>query len=112
MVDPLDAVLGALPDATIQIFLDCAAEMMDQACWGNKTQCGNVYLAAHNLTSALGAESGPLESRKLGDIAASYGMMATTGGNFGTTNWGRMYVAMRDTLLIVGVAGRRTTACL
>jgi hypothetical protein len=101
-------------DSVLQIYLDCAAEMIDPACWGDKTNCGHIYLTGHMLDGALGAERGPLTDQKIGDISASYADPPTLVGSgpFGSTHWGRLYEAVKSTLLVFAAVGRRTTVTL
>ncbi len=106
MVDPFDASITALSDALVQLYLDCAAHMISIECWGDKTNCGSIYLAAHLLSSAAGSESGPLTNRKIGDISAGYATaVVPTTDLLAGTHWGRMYLTLYDTVFSAGTTG-------
>lgn len=106
MVDPFDASIAALSDALVQLYLDCAARMICIEAWGDKTNCGHIYLTGHLLSSAAGSESGALTQRKIGDIQASYATATLPSSDLlAGTHWGRMYLAMYDTVFSAGTTG-------
>jgi len=61
------------------------------------------------LTVAAGGEAGPVESRKIDKIEEKFGTIwnPDLDPSFGTTKWGRLYLQLKSTLLILPVAGRR-----
>lgn len=106
LVSPLDSSLDALSDPTIQLYLDCAALMISLEVWGDKAQCGHIYLTAHLLKVAKGLEAGPLTQKKIGDIQATYAnAVSPSSSELGSTTWGRLYTVMYDTVFSGGTTG-------
>ena len=98
--------MAALSDPLVQLYLDCSARMISIEAWGDKTNCGHIYLTGHLLSSAEGHESGPLTARKIGDISASYASATAPSADLlAGTHWGRMYLALYDTVFIAGTTG-------
>ncbi len=95
--------------ALIDQALACACSQINLECWGKKAQCAHIYLTAHMLTVAAGGEAGPVESRKIDKIEEKFGTIwnPDLDPSFGTTKWGRLYLQLKSTLLILPVAGRR-----
>lgn len=100
-------------DALVLFSLDCACSMIALDCWGSKASCGHVYLAAHMLAVAsglAGGESGPVNRKKIDKIEisnAATGLATGLDANFGSTKWGRLYLAMKKTIFVAPIAGRR-----
>jgi hypothetical protein len=96
-------------DALILQTLSCACSQINLACWGVKSDCAHIYLAAHMLSLAIGQESGPVSSRTIDKISESYAIAAATGSDAGlsSTPWGRLYAQLRRTLFVAPIAGRR-----
>lgn len=113
--DPLVFVLsgptlvGGLSE--LEFALHCACSMINLECWGEKAECAHIYLTAHILaivSGAGGGESGPIERKKIDKIEIQYAASSSTSeSDFGSTKWGRLYLAMRKTLFIAPLPGRR-----
>jgi hypothetical protein len=105
VLDPLTALSGGSDQ--IDFFLDCACSMINAQCWGSKFECGVIYLAAHLMTVATGADAGTASAKTIDKISVTY---ATTGFDtsdaaFSSTKWGRLYLAIRETILVFPVVG-------
>jgi hypothetical protein len=97
-------------DALVLFSLECACSMINLECWGTKASCGSIYLAAHVLTVAGGGEGGAVNRKKIDKIEVSFAATGTATGidaNFGSTKWGRLYLAMKKTIFVAPIAGRR-----
>jgi hypothetical protein len=93
-------------EAQVQFFLDCACSMINLDCWGNKADCGHIYLTAHFLTVASGIADGTITSKKIDKLAISYAGAPPGEGELSETRWGRMYMALKRTLVVMPVVGR------
>lgn len=94
--------------------------MINLETWGTKASFGSAYLALHFLeVSGVngGSETGPVIRKKIDKLETSYRAAVTaqiTGNDalFGSTTWGRLYLAMRSTLMVLPMPARRTLLCL
>lgn len=77
-------------------------------CWGAKGSSAFVYLASHLLTVAQGGEAGVVTSRSIDRISTGYASTGfdTSDAALASTRWGRLYLALRQTVLIGPVVGR------
>lgn len=111
---PEFAAVGDFPDATVDVFLDVAAQQHNAASFGATFQTAMIYFAAHLLALAYpagvgsaigaGAGAGAITSKKAGDLSVGYG--AASGGVAGgvtlgdadlmTTAYGRRYLSIRN----------------
>lgn len=92
----------------IETILASACSMLG-GCWGAKLPYAHLYLTAHFLTVASGGESGPVTSRSIDKISEGYSPASfdTSDAAFANTRWGRLYLALRKTVVNIGaVAGR------
>ncbi len=87
----------------VQSQLTCACEMINLACWGDKADCGHMYLTAHMLaTMGHGSgESGAVTGKSIDKLSISYAAGGTASAN-GGTKWGRMYDQIKSTLMAPG----------
>lgn len=92
--------------AYLESLLACTCRMINLACWGAKASCASAYLAAHFALVAEGEETGPVSSRTLDKLAESYASNPSSDADFGSTKYGRLYVALRKTLIIAPIVGR------
>ena len=91
------AVLAAEPDA-LTYALEDAEPMIDLDAYGLRSELAHAFYAAHLLAvrfpSQMGGESGPVTSKRAGEISVGFG--ATTAAMSedrpSTTRWGRMYL--------------------
>jgi len=105
-----DALTLTGGDALVVFSLSCSCSMINLACWGVKASCASVYLAAHMLTVAGGGEGGAINRKKIDKIEVSFAATGTATGidaDFGSTRWGRLYLAMKKTIFVAPIAGRR-----
>ena len=96
-------------------FIEIAKEFICEGKWGRPTKYVTAvsYLTAHIMKDGgIGVESngsssvsGPVTSERVGDLSRTYASNALTSGSqtdlmFSTTKYGRMYLALRKTLLV------------
>lgn len=95
--------------AQIQMFIDDAELILNEAYWGDKYDLGVYYLTAHFVTksnaSTAGGKvgtTGAISGRAVDGVSVSYGAGPTpTGQNdayYSTTVYGQRYIALRETL--------------
>lgn len=82
--------------------------MVSASAWGSKAGAAQAYLTAHFMAIATGAgggETGVSTSRNINAISASNSStaFATTDAAFASTRWGRMYLALRATVINFGM---------
>lgn len=96
-------------DILIRTTLECACSQINIECWGGKADCAHLYLTAHMLSLAIGAESGPVSSRTIDKISESYAIATASGSDadLSSTRWGRLYAQMRRSLFVAPLPGRR-----
>jgi len=85
----------------IERFITMASGQVNTDAWGeSKADTGILYLTAHFLkVNAEGDSSpaGPLMSKRVGDISATYVMTGTISGEWlATTVYGRVYAQLRS----------------
>lgn len=93
--------------------LSCTCSMINLECWGDKASCGHAYLAAHFMAVEAGGEGGIVNNRKIDTIQEGYGGIPnfdTSDAALASTKWGRLYLALRATLLTPPFVGRRYLA--
>lgn len=94
----------------LQVWLDVAATSLSIETWRGKASVGHVALAAHMFAViAKNGERGPISSRAIDKIKTTYSAVGLATGldaNLSTTKYGRMFLMLRATLPIVGIAGR------
>lgn len=103
-----------VPPEVTEAFLEAAAQDINLEAWGDKASEGHVFLTAHYMAVAGqgtdAGERGPVNAEEIDKIKVSYGAVGTATGldaNYSTTKWGRLYLAKKKTLFIVGTVGRR-----
>ena len=82
------------PTVSAEIFTlmtDLACDIVGD-CYGDRKSEAHIFLTLHMLDTSTGATTaGTLTSRKIGQIAASYGaMVANEDPLLGSTRWGRL----------------------
>lgn len=100
----------------LNAFLDIARLFVNPRTWGNKTDTGVIYYAAHLLsttptaTGSTGATTtrGPITQEKVGDISTSYGGASTTVSSstrtsFSASSYGQIFEQMMKTLVITPI---------
>ncbi len=96
----------------LELQLAAACSMVQASVWKSKTEMGRIYLAAHFLAVATGmggGETGVTTSRTIdrisqGNAATAFDMSDAA---FASTKWGRMYIALRDSILVMPVTSSR-----
>ena len=102
----------------LEDLLDCTCKMVNLETWRTKASCGHSYLALHFLeVSGVngGGEAGAIERRKIDKLEIDYAAVASVSEGdaaFGSTKWGRLYLAMRSTLMVLPMPARGTLLCL
>lgn len=111
---------AAVPDFTVQFYLNLAYDSLNPMVWGSRLDFGAGFYAAHYVALAVqrgaaaqaagsraaataGAISGVVTSKSVGGVSKSMDVsMGSTdgGGSFNTTQYGRQYL---DLLSTVGV---------
>jgi hypothetical protein len=97
-------------DAQVNFALGCACSQINLECWGDKADCGHVYLTAYFLSSATGAGGGSaVSSKKIDKIAVTYATATPSGKDavMESNKWGALYLQMRRSLFVAPLPGRR-----
>lgn len=92
----------------LESFVATAARMVNVDCFGDKTCDATIYLSLHFMASTFGGiqgQTGSVSSDKVGDITTIYAMATPTDALFGSTQWGRMYTMLYDTVFCNGTTG-------
>jgi hypothetical protein len=94
--------------AQVQFALDCTCSQINIECWGVKADCGHIYLAAHFLAmQGWGSgQSGAVSSKSIDKLSISYAVSPPSDGDLGRTKWGSLYMQMRKSLFVPGIAAR------
>lgn len=92
----------------VQTMLDCTCQMINLECWGEKADCAHRYLTGHFLAMQGGGsgEGGAVSSRKIDKLSISFAVSPPSDADLGNTKWGRMYMALKSTLLLLPIVGR------
>src|SRR6185312_2813930 len=107
----------------ISFWLAAAQNFINPDEWGDLTDLGVELVVAHNIAidkrNAIEASSGvpgsavgPIASKAVGPVSASYDIGAGTvpdGGNWNLTNYGTRYLELRS---LLGVGGLQATGCI
>lgn len=103
----------AISTARIQMFIDDAVVVLNEAFWGVKYDLGLSYLTAHELALAekaaaaaigSGAVSGPITSKSVDGVSVTYAAPSPISGGIqgdsylSLTGYGQKYLALRRTL--------------
>ncbi len=95
-------------EVQVQFALDCACKQLSADCWGDKMDCGHIYLTAHMLTVSAGNEQGPTDRKKIDKIEIEYASIsAGTDSTYGSTHWGRLYMMLKRSLPPAVMVARR-----
>ncbi len=95
-------------EVLLERMLATATSMVGTECWGDKTCDATTYLTLHFISSVQGGISGgtaPATSIKIADISKNYAVATPDDGLFGSTQWGRMYLSLRETVFCGGTTG-------
>jgi hypothetical protein len=111
--DSANLVWGETPmtpgDAQVMFALNCACSQINLSCWGVKADCAHVYLTAHMLAVQSGQQSGAVSSKTIDKLSISYANATPTNAELSSTKWGRMYMQLQKTVMVLPVIGR---ACI
>jgi hypothetical protein len=88
--------------------LETTCLMINTSVWGTKAGAAQAYLCAHFMAVATGAgggETGATTSRTIAQISQSNASTAfdTSDAAFASTKWGRLYLALRATVINFGM---------
>lgn len=92
-----DAVAPAFAnDARYQVFLEIAEDRCDRGYFGDSWTKAMAYLTAHlmEMSSRNGSESGPVTSRREGDISVTFAAGEQNDSDLYMTTFGKMYIAL------------------
>jgi len=95
-------------EVLLDSMLATAVRMVNVDCFGEKTCDATAYLALHFMsTVTLGIAGGgsPLTSRRIGEIAESFAIATPTDPSYGSTQWGRMYLMICESVFCNGTTG-------
>ena len=104
--------LAAVPDSSVNKWLDRASKMVNPDIWGELLDDGVTYLAAHlmvcaGIVTGASAAAGAVKSKSVGPVSVTY---ATTDGGSASDNdlertpYGRIFKALRATRPIGPIA--------
>ena len=93
-------------DCLIQSVLDFTCTMINASVWRCHATQGHLYLAAHFIAVQSNAGSGSVTNKKIGDISAGFAVSASSDPDYGSTQYGRAYVMLRETVLALPTVGR------
>lgn len=111
-----DAAVYDLSDTTLtggsdllDFQLETTCLMVNASKWGSKAGAAQAYLAAHFMAIATGAgggETGATTSRSIDRISQANASTAfeSSDAAFASTRWGRMYLALKATVLRIPMA--------
>ena len=92
-----DAVAPAFAnDARYPVFLEIAEDRCDRTYFGESWTKAMAYLTAHlmEMSSRNGSESGPVTSRREGDISVTFAAGEQNDSDLYMTTFGKMYLAL------------------
>ena len=111
LIDLKRSVFEKADPCDLEVWLDIAGTMINVKVWRAKASHGHRLLAAHLYTSATsGAGSDILTSVKVGPVSKSFAVKVSDDAELGSTRWGKMYLAMRRTLVRTPVVVSTTAA--
>lgn len=90
----------------VQFVLDCTCQQINLQCWGQKADCGHIWLTAHYLSVQSGQSGGSVSGKSIDKLSISYAVTAPSDPELGATKWGRMYLQLRQSIVILPVVGR------
>lgn len=107
------AEFAAVPESTVDIFIEYARDLVSEKVWGTKkAKQGIVWLTCHFMSQvglgtsgsgAGGGASGPVTMEKVGDLQRSYGTTALTSSSamdqlLSSTKYGQLFILVRKTV--------------
>ncbi len=98
-------------EVLLESFVADAARMVNIDCYGDKTCSQTINATLHFMASTIGGipgADGPVSSVKVGDITQTYAQSSLTSpdsGLWGSTQWGRMYLMLCETVFCNGSTG-------
>ena len=85
-----------------------ASLMVNVECWGEKTCLATLYLVLHFLSLIYPSTTGGASTAttiKIAEISKTYATATPTDALFGNTAWGKLYLALYDTVFCSGTTG-------
>lgn len=90
-----------------QTWLDAMAQLIDLDAFKSRSMAAHAFLTLHAMTVAgaiSGAETGPVTSRRVRDLATTYASLSMPSDDeLATTRWGRLFIAQRRATPTIGV---------
>jgi Protein of unknown function (DUF4054) len=89
-------VFDTTSDTLINLRIAEAELNVNESVWGAKYELGLSYLTAHLLSSVPSAPGnggavGPVTSKRIGDVAMSYGAVGSVSTVYDSTSYGQRY---------------------
>jgi hypothetical protein len=99
---------ASISDVAIQFHLDCIADQVSEALFGECYKRAAYLLLAHVVTEVIvrAGASGPVTSERVGNLAKTYGTNANSSSSLSTTSYGVEYLR-----LVKLYASGGTTVC-
>jgi len=96
----------------LDLQLETACSMISSTCAGDKQEALHLYLTGHLLYVANANEGGAVSSKSIDRISISYAVSPPSDSDFGSTKWGRLYLALRRTIPNIGAISGNSIATL
>lgn len=86
----------------VNVFLDIAKTVINEAVFGNKYEYAVLLMAAHFLTlTPVAGDGGPISQQKVGNISVTYADVTIKNNEeLSQTPYGVMYLTLRRTILV------------
>ena|SRR5688572_3567169 len=91
----------------VQTYLDLASNQVNTDLFRpeNKAQAANAYVAAHMMDTLFEKERGPVISQGFDVVSAAYATIPISDEEYGNTRWGRLYLILRNSIVVLPVVG-------
>jgi hypothetical protein len=96
-------------NSDVETALDIASVWLDESVWLSKYETGLAYMAAHLMSMAeREGAGGPVTAESVGGVSASYGTTGPSEELLLDSVYGRLFVALRQTLVTSPLVRRGT----
>lgn len=92
----------------LESFVADASRIVNADCYGDKTCTQTINATLHFMASTIGGipgADGTVSGFKVGDISQNFAQATPTDALWGSTQWGRMYLMLYDTVFCNGTTG-------
>ena len=111
-IQDVNEAYPALCGKVLQHHLNMAATFVNLEAWGVKASFGHIEATAHFAARTPGSGaaggSGPATAKSMGSVSASYAVATDADAKWGTTAYGLNFLALRESLLVLPVVGRKS----